>query len=1690
MRDILLFASLWDRADDVATVLALLAELRALPARRRVPWFAALPWALAHREPRVRAAALGALTGADGTAALAAFVDGLDDDDPDVRGAALEALRELESRDPMRWAHAVFHPRADVRRATLRVAEDELPSELCFYLLADEACRDLLLPRLGRDGGALSLAVPRDAFPAIVAFWTHGVLSASDALRLLEVLPVTELLRSASLGPVRPPAHVAELLGEREPTTGSALSAAMDQRDAFDALFAIMAAAGAPSTGFVRALAVSLLALPEGARRRALASVRCALSRAPRCDALALLWVSVDARLLLIGGVPLSVRRWAASQLPMVRHAVPRLTPDEIGTLYDTLLPSTGPLDLPVLGGLVALERSYRTLFKKVAPERLVAAIAAAPRDAASILLVADGKKRGRAWLLRQLEALDAAAYGEVLAWLAVLAPADKLSFLDELEPRQALALVEVLIALEATVELKLNKRLRLVEILGHTLTADVDASTVGDRLFQVTAALLAAEEPVEHRLGRALFEHLAHLAGGEGFAMAMARLPRSSLVRLVALLPELTGLSYGAELALASVVADHPDASLAAWARSRTPGAGRRAPATIEGVARLRDATVNELATCPSAALEARVGPWLRTPTSRLAEALARREDATPSAEVCAALLGCHDEPALVARELERFASHDASFLARLDALAVRWETCRELPWLGSAWLWRWERHAFAVAAQLAEAPLGLLGFQRAALALPSELVRERVYRALGEALRLWSVRDVARIHTLVAGASAREVVALVVEQLDTEVGIGAASLYLGLSRAGVAAALEALPRVKALLPDLGAPVREVLERVVSAGGLVAHGRAPRRREPPPLETELAAVRASTSPEDLERWCRASSERVVQEAALRAAELGGDALVRVARLILTEPRVSCLRTLVESVVLWPEHPALDALRDAIEDRGERDAELAFRLCVAFDERGEAGLFERSLAVVAGAEGQPWFRPDDYAHVVARRGPRGAALALAASPQPHAYLPAVRELLTEGGDDPRVVAALRGFLLVDRRRLEELRLDAAAWLHRRGDALGFPLLLERALDPSGSYGALFKGLDDRYVAGAVDAVLLAGPTLSSELRMLQLLEPVHVSTAARDRAHERLLVHATLERTAERIMNLFASRGGRDPRRDSLLGLIAEVFAWGGRESLALTRRRLRVHMSEREALGYTRLSEERIWVSPLPILRGDPNAREVVEALILHEIGHHRYHRGADAEAVWREAERDGLHGLLNLVADEHLERNLRALDDTYGDRLKRLAAHAFRHAHRDLRVASLLTMLGHEAFEVLSGCRLGVAPGTERVRVESGKLLALMERRGMAFARFVRALRMGLGDRYRDPLVARALGLFPKQFKHYSMAQLYELTQRLRDLFGWEVSLVANYGGHETTGSDARERDRWGRGITDEAVQREVERIDNPRKRAPGAGAGDPNKLWVNVSAEESFDLIHNVQRVLPDPVRHREVAREVARHARTLRQQLERLGLASRPTPHRLVGKRLDRGRLTALVTRREPRVLIGREVVRSTDLFLGTIVDCSGSMEGQGNIDKARRFACLLSEAVRRLEGVDARFFGFTDSVIYDAGDARRCAAASLEAGGGNNDAAALYHVAEVAKRSRRKAKVLVMVSDGLPTECSTAALRALVARLTRHRMCVAQVAVSALEEVCFPHYIVLDGELDASVRRFGQVVAKLVSRALS
>jgi uncharacterized protein with von Willebrand factor type A (vWA) domain len=178
-----------------------------------------------------------------------------------------------------------------------------------------------------------------------------------------------------------------------------------------------------------------------------------------------------------------------------------------------------------------------------------------------------------------------------------------------------------------------------------------------------------------------------------------------------------------------------------------------------------------------------------------------------------------------------------------------------------------------------------------------------------------------------------------------------------------------------------------------------------------------------------------------------------------------------------------------------------------------------------------------------------------------------------------------------------------------------------------------------------------------------------------------------------------------------------------------------------------------------------------------------------------------------------------------------------------------------------------------------------------------------------------------------------------------------------------------------------------------------------------------------------------------------------------------------------------------VWLHSEEIMVLDLHLAILIDRSGSMRDE-KIQRAISFATLVSECAGPIPGVEGRIYSFDDKHVYPLGSLRQPAVAELNASGGNNDAGALHAVLDIARQSQRRSKIVLQVSDGIPTECTFQSLKHLVESLRRESdIQVAQVAVDTLSQVAFPNYVDLTKDsFEAAVRRFGLMVRELMQRS--
>lgn len=1681
MRDLLLFRLLCDRAWDEPAVPELLGALARLSLRDRTPYFGALLEIIGEGPAPLRPLALDALAGAEGFAAVRVIVGALGE--PAARSSAVRALRRASETHPARWVHALFHSDFEVRRAATEEPSPEQARHFELYLVSDDLTRDRVI--------AHGLTNPKNVVAPLLDFARRKLLTPELVRPLVTTAGLGEWLKASR---ARSEALAADYLASAARSSGPDESLLGKQDDDLDDLVELFWPSDPKDDTFEKFAARSFSSLAETPSRVACSIVRAARAHGSFCRGALTTVLRLHLLALEWEWIGRGERERAAmglfeftSDADLPEEPILRLMWSPICTH-----PDGGP-DLSMIGAVLSRldEKTHPNETRRrgvaarqwVGEATLVATLTLRPEASVGFLFMEEQDNVDPIRLIKQIGSTRARR--RLLVAFTRGTPQGYFPLLELCEPLDVAAVLETICADKISVA----RADALAAVLVRKLGAEASLGALGPWRG-------ARRSPDQGDLAKSVVFASAKEHTTEAWVAAV--IASTALPFVLDLLDRETTFPYGKEMALAAALRGERDAqgnlfdalppaatnaAVRAWAERRTPAGP---PPKILPLTPTTSEQERLVATCPLAELDKHLAPFMAGGAKGVAALLARRTDHAPSVSACVALLASPDPIEETDAQLARYLSDEPPFLEQIEvAMVARFaHRLTSLSPLGHAWLWRWERHARYTLEETC--PRGTLAKTIARHAkLVSPLARVHLMAAIVHALTMMASRERQSFRDLVT-LPLLEALVLVLPAAE---GPWAAELFAVLTREREHTEHLATlaPRVRVLLPDLPTETRARLSRWLDSEGLPA-------RKPVVVRGVLADdvardVRGSNDLDALERASESADTALVHEAATRLLVLGEQGRARLASVLERATDATRARPIAESLSLWEEGPALDRAR-AVMTLATAPGELRFRLALGFVERGETSA--RLVAVSCALEptDDRWFETKDWERLLRNEGDEIAlSRALACSSHPHAYVRAVGVVMGRDVGQP-AVAALRAFLETGTARMGSLRRSAAAYLHARGDFWAFPLFLQQVLDDTTGTSSLLVGASARLVELTTLAFLAAGSVIAKEATLLHHLEPSGIDPIAREDATAIVLTTATSDAIRQKVAGKL--RGAFGMGRMRKLRRVADTFAWGVRTGRDLLGRMFKVQMTGGESLGHTRLKESRIFVTPLPLLRGDQHGREIVEGLILHELGHHIYHRGPSAEKVWAEAEKEGLHGLLNLVADEHLERNLRAIDQDYGDRLKRLAAFAFQHTSREIVVDTLLGHLGGRTFEVLSTTRLGVAKDDTSVLVESGTLLSMMERQGLAFSRFVRALRMGLGNRHDDPRVARALALFQGRFRHSEMKDLMTITRELKSIFGWETQLVESFGPHESLEASESDSLIWGEGITQDEVEREVQRVLDPKKNDDDAKSGPPGPPWINMAPKNEFDRITTIEKMPYDALEQATLANLVQRPAAMMRRYLEELGLARVPQRMRMSGFRLDKTRIMPLVLRRDPRVLLARTNASKTDLFLGITVDCSGSMASRDNMQRGKLFAALLAESARGMKGVDLRIFGFTDRVIYDCGDANRCAAHALHAGGGNNDSAALFHLANVAKASRRKARLLVMISDGLPTECSVASLRELVTTLTRReRMVCAQAAVQPLAEVCFPNYVVLnDASIEATVVKFGNVIARLVQKAMA
>ena len=550
-----------------------------------------------------------------------------------------------------------------------------------------------------------------------------------------------------------------------------------------------------------------------------------------------------------------------------------------------------------------------------------------------------------------------------------------------------------------------------------------------------------------------------------------------------------------------------------------------------------------------------------------------------------------------------------------------------------------------------------------------------------------------------------------------------------------------------------------------------------------------------------------------------------------------------------------------------------------------------------------------------------------------------------------------------------------------------------------------------------------------------------------------------------------------------------------------------------------RQGLGRTRTRRRgrpvQIEVTDTPITSGHRFGRQIMQGLALHEIGHHLCDVGARGFRSARGVARsEGVGHVFDMLLDERLERLLRSRRPEWGVYFDRLASYAFAQNVHRVPIDAYAALLDRPPDDVLDAIARGELPGqpiaprrpTEHPRV------ALRDRDMLAIphalptlAAVLTCLRCGFDPRLSaDPDVPRALAMVPDNLKDLTASEVLDVARRIADVVGRSDV-------HKRDMQRLRQRLRTHRQVL-RALARALDRLAETGQLSDWAPAGAPGirrnppviptgpcrrthptphprrrSDQINLGPNPTFEPLANRQALDLDPKRHAKVAARVRKHVRRLRAYLERLGQRDVDLYASRRGHRVDLAQARRAAHLPTPDLLVFQRHEVYPDAYVGELIDRSGSMDGH-KLELAKAFGVLVAESAKGLPGIEGHVNAFDGDTFYALGDFRRNAIASLSAHDGNNDAGGLAVAADLALRSRKRHKLIVMISDGLPTECTFEALKGLVDRLTHeHAIVCVQVAVDKITSVAFPHHVDLSAcAMDEALNRFGRMLIRLTT----
>lgn len=199
---------------------------------------------------------------------------------------------------------------------------------------------------------------------------------------------------------------------------------------------------------------------------------------------------------------------------------------------------------------------------------------------------------------------------------------------------------------------------------------------------------------------------------------------------------------------------------------------------------------------------------------------------------------------------------------------------------------------------------------------------------------------------------------------------------------------------------------------------------------------------------------------------------------------------------------------------------------------------------------------------------------------------------------------------------------------------------------------------------------------------------------------------------------------------------------LNDLLVWGVKAGWMILGKPVNIFFTLK-GLGYTHPVEygEPVTIYVNPDVLDQPNGQLLLQGLILHELGHHACHfSDPQYKKVHLQTNRDRLHSLLNVIMDEHLERQLRARNPAWGEFFDALASFAFKGTDLIVSLEQYAALMGYQELDAAAAALLAdEAPG-RITGYEHGYCLRGQKDRWVSFPEFLDLLRTDMSAWFDD--------------------------------------------------------------------------------------------------------------------------------------------------------------------------------------------------------------------------------------------------------------------------------------------------------------------------------------------------------------